>query len=99
MPTVITPQNQNYTYTTSLKLSAGMVLNVKKPFRTLAGYTYLVSDSLLLIRKTYAGQYGRLCSNGNWIVEDRHWISEWSSIESLVILGTLAMTLKHLHNV
>ena len=68
-----------------------MVLTVRKPFRTAAGYVYLRGDRLALLRKTYAGIYGWLHSDGNWEVQDRHWTSEWSCLADSVADGTLTI--------
>ena len=75
----------------TIPLSAGMVLTVRKAFHTLAGYTYLPGDQLLLLRKTYAGVYGWLHSDGNWEVQDQHHTSEWSCLADSIVDGTLTI--------
>jgi len=70
---------------------AGMVLTVRRAFRTLAGYDYLPGDQLVLLNKTYTGQYGWLHSQGNWIVRDRHWTSEWSCLPDSIADGILTI--------
>lgn len=71
---------------------AGQCLTVKKPFKSISGYSYEVGHSLLLLQRTFEAPYKTLSSLGNWVVQCPFQTSVWAGIEYLLAEGALAFS-------